>query len=46
VKQFFGKNIEDPLLYHLVLNTDLISVNEAAMMIAQLIKSKATAFSA
>jgi cytidylate kinase len=46
VKQFFGKNIDDPLLSHLVLNTDLISVNEAAIMIARFIESKAIAFPA
>ena len=34
LKQFFGKNIDDPLLYHLVINTDLTGLNEAAGMIA------------
>jgi len=33
VKHFFGKNIDDPLLYHMVLNTDLLSFDEAARMI-------------
>jgi hypothetical protein len=33
VKQFFGKDIDDPLLYHLVINTDLISVDDASRMI-------------
>ena len=34
VRQFFGKDINDPLLYHLVLNTDLIPAEEAARLIA------------
>jgi len=34
LKQFFGKDIDDPLLYHLVINTDLVSVDEAARMVA------------
>jgi hypothetical protein len=33
VKQFFGKEIDDPLLYHLVINTDLLSAEEVARMI-------------
>jgi len=46
VKQFFGKNIEDPLLYHLVLNTDLLPIDAAARMIAMAIAPKATAMAA
>jgi cytidylate kinase-like protein len=34
LKQFFGKNIDDPLLYHLVINTDLTAIDEVARMIA------------
>lgn len=34
LKKYFGKNIEDPLLYHLVINTDLVSFDEAAQVIA------------
>ena len=43
LKQFFGKNIDDPLLYHLVLNTDFISVEDAARMIALAVMPKAVA---
>ena len=34
LKQFFDKDINDPLLYHLIINTDLNSTEEAARMIA------------
>ena len=33
LKKYFGAELEDPLLYHLVLNTDLISYESAARMI-------------
>jgi hypothetical protein len=33
LKQFFGKNIDDPLLYHLTINTDRVSLEQAARMI-------------
>lgn len=33
LRQFFGKDIDDPLLYHMVINTDLISFDGAARMI-------------
>ena len=29
-KKYFGKDIEDPLLYHLVINTDMVSLDAAA----------------
>lgn len=29
VKKYFGEDIDDPLLYHLVINTDLVSTEEA-----------------
>ncbi|MCX6895477.1 MAG: cytidylate kinase-like family protein [Verrucomicrobia bacterium] len=32
-KKYFGKDIADPLLYHLVLNTDLLSSETAARLI-------------
>jgi len=35
LKKYFGKDIDDPLLYHLVINTDLVSYDEAARMIAE-----------
>jgi cytidylate kinase len=33
LKKYFDKDIDDPLLYHLIINTDLISYEEAARMI-------------
>ena len=33
LKQFFGKSIDDALLYHLTINTDRVSLDEAAQMI-------------
>ncbi len=33
LKKYFDKNIDDPLLYHLVINTDLLSYEEAAHLI-------------
>ena len=33
VKRYFGRNIEDPLLYHLSINTDLVSYDEATRII-------------
>ena len=33
VKKYYGKNIDDPLLYHLVINTDEVSYKDAARMI-------------
>lgn len=35
VKKYYGKDIDDPLLYHLVVNTDRVSYVEAARMIAE-----------
>jgi hypothetical protein len=34
LKQYFDKDIDDPTLYHLVINTDLVSYEEAAILIA------------
>lgn len=33
IKDNFGKDIDDPLLYHLVLNTDLVSADDATRLI-------------
>ena len=33
IKKHFDKNIDDPLLYHLVINTDHVSYEDAAQMI-------------
>jgi cytidylate kinase len=35
LKKYFNKEIDDPLLYHLVINTDLIPSEEAAQLVAQ-----------
>lgn len=34
LKEHFDKNIDDPLLYHLVINTDRLSCDEAAALVA------------
>ena len=33
LKKYFARDIEDPLLYHLVINTDLVSLDSAARLI-------------
>src|SRR3990172_6297606 len=35
LKKYYAKDIDDPLLYHLVINTDRVSCVEAARMIAE-----------
>ena len=35
VKKFFGRDIEDPLQYHMVLNTGLLSFDEVARLIGE-----------
>lgn len=35
VKRHFGRDITDPLLYHLILNTDYFSLDEAAELIGE-----------
>jgi len=39
VKKYFGENIDDPLLYHLVLNTDLISIEDATNTITRVVQN-------
>jgi len=34
LKKYFGQNIDDPLLYHLIINTDIVSCEKAARIIA------------
>jgi len=41
LKQFFSKSIDDPLLYHLVINTDVLSIEDAAKLIALEMSPKA-----
>jgi len=43
LKKYFNRDIEDPLLYHLVINTDLVSPEESARMIADAILKPAPA---
>jgi cytidylate kinase len=40
LKKYFGKDIDDPLLYHAVLNTDKIPCEEAARLIADAVVEK------
>jgi cytidylate kinase len=40
VKTNFEKNIEDPLLYHAILNTGLLTFEQSADLIASLVSSK------
>jgi cytidylate kinase len=34
LKRYFKTDLDDPLLYHIVINTDLISYDDAAQIIA------------
>ena len=43
LKKYFDKDIDDPLLYHLTVNTDLVPYEEAARMIADAVTTKAVA---
>lgn len=40
LKEHFGKNIDDPLLYHLVINTDQISYENSARLITNAVIEK------
>jgi len=40
VKKYYGKDIDDPLLYHLVINTDRVPYPEAARMIAEAVSAR------
>lgn len=37
LKKYFGKDIDDPMLYHLTINTDLIACTDAAVLIGRYI---------
>jgi cytidylate kinase len=43
LKKHFGKNIDDPLLYHMVINTDLISLDDAARLIGDAVLHQSVA---
>jgi cytidylate kinase len=36
LKRYFGKDIDDPLLYHVVVNTDWVTLRQAATMVGDL----------
>ncbi len=40
LKKYFGKDIDDPLLYHVIINTDLVCPEEAARLIADAVVEK------
>jgi cytidylate kinase len=40
MKEYFGRDIDDPLLYHLVVNTDNISYERAAQLIGDAVVSR------
>lgn len=40
LRKYFDKDVEDPLLYHLVINTDLVPYEEAARVIAGAVATK------
>jgi len=42
VKKYFHKDIDDPLLYHLVINTDLVPCEHAARIIGNAVLSRVT----
>jgi cytidylate kinase len=41
LKRYFNTDLNDPLLYHLVVNTDLVSYDEAARIIADAVMERA-----
>jgi cytidylate kinase len=41
LKKYYHKDINDPLLYHLVINTDAVPYDEAAWMIAEVVERRA-----
>lgn len=40
LRKYFHKDINDPLLYHLIINTDFVSFDEAATMITQAVEKE------
>jgi len=40
VRRFFGQEVDDPLHYHLVLNTDWVPFEEAARVIATMVRAR------
>jgi cytidylate kinase len=46
IKKHFGRNIDDALLYHLTINTDVVSLDDAAHMIGDLVLHRVPAAAA
>jgi cytidylate kinase len=46
LKRYFGKDIDDPLQYHLVINTDWVTLRQAAAMVGDLALNRSAAGSA
>lgn len=46
VRHLFGKDVNDPLLYHLVIQTDWVSVDECAQLITQAMSPRSLALAA
>jgi cytidylate kinase len=43
LKKYFNARVDDPLLYHLIINTGLVSYDEAARMIADAMVNRSAA---
>jgi cytidylate kinase len=43
VREFFGADVRDPLLYHLTINTGLVSLAESVEMVARLVAARSGA---
>jgi hypothetical protein len=43
VREFFGADVRDPLLYHLTINTGLVSLAESVDMVARLVAARGEA---
>jgi hypothetical protein len=40
MKEYFGQDVDDPLLYHLVINTDRVSYQEATWLVGEMVLRK------
>jgi cytidylate kinase len=41
VKRYYGANVDDPLMYHVIINTDRVAYAEAAGMLADVVSRDA-----
>jgi cytidylate kinase len=46
LRRYFAKDIDDPLLYHMILNTDKLSFDEAARLVAEAVLERSQSFAA